>query len=229
MDQSVQALGEGECRQMITLEGNIGAGKTTVGRAIAETGRYGFIEEPTSVWREGFSSNLLELFYRDPQRWAFTFQICAFNTRAKTWEEVLALTDHSKVVLERSIFCDRYVFAENCYRTGLMSLTEYQLYCGLWEFLVSHYCVQPTLMLYLRTPSEVCLQRLRARGREEETGITLEYLLQLEQLHDEWLLEEPTAMVLDGGRPWTTEELIAEIEPRLGEGVSARGTGKEVR
>jgi len=142
-------------RRMILLEGNIGAGKTTVGRAMAASGEFGFIEEPTTAWREGFASNMLGLFYEDPQRWAFTFQICAFNTRAKTWSEVLARTDHSRVVLERSIFCDRYVFAENCYRTGLMSLTEYQLYCGMWEFLVSNYCVQPDVIVYLRTPAEM--------------------------------------------------------------------------
>ena len=207
-----------ESRQMILIEGNIGAGKTTVGRTMAASGPFGFIEEPTNVWREGFASNMLELFYSDPQRWAFTFQVCAFNTRAKTWNEVLALTDHSSVVLERSIFCDRYVFAENCYRTGLMSPTEYQLYCGMWDFLVSNYCVEPDVILYLRTPSEVCLQRVRDRGRTEEEGITLEYLLQLEGLHDEWLLDEPRAVVLDGGHRWSATEILGRIEPLLNVG-----------
>lgn len=202
-------------RRMILLEGNIGAGKTTVGREMARSGAFGFIEEPTTAWREGFASNMLELFYADPHRWAFTFQVCAFSTRAKTWSEVLARTDHSRVVLERSIFCDRYVFAENCYRTSLMSLTEYQLYCGMWEFLVSNYCVQPNVILYLRTPAEECMQRIRSRGRTEETGITLEYLLQLEGLHDEWLLQEPSAVALDGDRRWTAQEIMAKIEPLL--------------
>jgi deoxyadenosine/deoxycytidine kinase len=124
---------------------------------------------------------------------------------------VLALTDHSKVILERSIFCDRFVFAENCYRTGLMSLAEYQLYCGLWDFLVSNYCVKPDLTLYLRTPAEVCLQRIRTRGRAEESNITLEYLLQLERLHDDWLLGDPSAVVLDGEHRWSRTEILAEI------------------
>jgi deoxycitidine kinase len=197
--------------RMILLEGNIGAGKTTVGRTIAASGSFGFIEEPTVAWREGFASNMLELFYSDLQRWAFTFQICAFITRAKTWQEVLAHTDQDRVVLERSIFCDRYVFAENCYRTGLMSLPEYQLYCGLWEFLVSNYCVKPDLTLYLRTPAEVCLQRIRDRGRAEEANVTLEYLLQLEALHDEWLLNSPRAIVLDGERRWDTPGILVAI------------------
>ena len=52
-----------EDRVMILLEGNIGAGKTTVGRTMAASRVYGFIEEPTSMWREGFASNMLQLFY----------------------------------------------------------------------------------------------------------------------------------------------------------------------
>ncbi|MGD8585593.1 MAG: deoxynucleoside kinase [Chloroflexota bacterium] len=197
---------------MVLLEGNIGAGKTTVGRTIADSGHFGFIEEPTKVWREGFAANMLDLFYSDTQRWAFTFQICAFVTRAKTWHEVWQQTDQSKVILERSIYCDRYVFAENCHRTGLFSETEYQLYCGMWDFTVSQYVDEPDAILYLRAPAEVCLQRIKDRGRSEETGIPLEYLLQLEHLHDDWLLDNPKTILLNGENRWTAEEIVARIE-----------------
>ena len=206
---------------MILLEGNIGAGKTTVGRTLATSGAFEFVEEPTTTWQKGFAANMLDLFYSDPHRWGFTFQICAFITRAKTWKEVLALTDHSRVILERSVFCDRHVFAENCHRTELMSPAEYQLYCGLWDFLVSNYCVEPDLILYLRTPAQTCLERIKARNRTEESGMTLEYLLQLEGLHDEWLLENPGALVIDGSRRWGTSELQAKIASVL-PGVSGR-------
>jgi deoxyadenosine/deoxycytidine kinase len=202
-------------RLMILLEGNIGAGKTTVGRALASSDAFDFIEEPTTIWREGFASNMLDLFYSDATRWAFTFQICAFITRAKTWKEVLAYTDHSRVILERSIFCDRHVFAENCFRTGLMTLSEYQVYCGLWKFLVSNYCVQPGLILYLRTPAEVCMERIRVRDRMEESGIPLEYLFQLESLHDEWLLDNPRTILLDGEQRWSAKEIHEKVEAAL--------------
>ena len=197
---------------MVLLEGNIGAGKTTVGRKIANSGVFSFIEEPTAVWREGFAANMLELFYSDTTRWAFTFQICAFVTRAKTWDEVSRHTDHPQVILERSIFCDRYVFAENCYRTGLFTEAEYQLYCGMWDFTVSQYCDEPDVILYLRTPAEVCLQRIHERGRQEEGGIPLEYLSQLEGLHDEWLLDNPKTILLDGQNHWRADEVVAKIK-----------------
>ncbi|MEA3341871.1 MAG: deoxynucleoside kinase, partial [Chloroflexota bacterium] len=95
---------------------------------------------------------------------------------------------------------------------GLMSSAEYQLYCSLWDFLVADYSVQPDLILYLRTPAAACLERIEARDRSEENGITLEYLLQLEGLHDEWLLDNPGALVIDGARRWNAAELQVEME-----------------
>jgi deoxyadenosine/deoxycytidine kinase len=202
-----------EERKMILLEGNIGAGKSTLGNTLKASGIFDFIEEPVEAWQSGFAANLLDMFYSDMKRWAFTFQITAFITRAKTWQEVLALTDHSHVVLERSIFTDRYVFASNSYRIGAMTDVEWQVYCGLWDFLVSNYCVEPDCILYYRTPAELCLERMIARGRHEETGVSLEYLKQLEALHDEWLLEHPRAIILDGTRLWTADEVWALARP----------------
>ena len=191
---------------MILFEGNIAAGKSTVGRRLAESELFGFVEEPVGAWQQDFDENLLDLFYRDTNRWAFTFQLAAFTTRAKTWSEVLAIIDHRNVVLERSIYCDRYVFAKNCYQSGLMKKTEWQLYCKLWDWLESNWCAEPDKIVYLRTPAEVCLERIEARGRAEETTIPIEYLRDLEILHDEWLVDNPKAIMIDGCKQWTARE-----------------------
>jgi deoxyadenosine/deoxycytidine kinase len=202
-----------EDRKMILLEGNIGAGKSTLGRILKASGLFDFIEEPVEVWQKGFAANLLDAFYADMKRWAFTFQITAFVTRAKTWKEVLALTDHSRVVLERSIFTDRYVFAKNSHQLGGMSDVEWEVYCGLWDFLASNYCVEPDCIIYYRTPAEVCVERMKSRGRSEEAGVSLEYLQQLESLHDQWLLEHPRAVTLDGSKSWSAEEVWDLMAP----------------
>jgi len=191
---------------MILFEGNIAAGKSTVGRRLAESELFGFVEEPVGAWQQDFDENLLDLFYRDTNRWAFTFQLAAFTTRAKTWSEVLAILDHRNVVLERSIYCDRFVFAKNCYQSGLMKKTEWQLYCKLWDWLESNWCAEPDKIVYLRTPAEVCLERIEARGRAEETTIPIEYLRDLEVLHDEWLTDNPKAIMIDGTKQWTARE-----------------------
>lgn len=193
-------------RTMILFEGNIAAGKSTVGRRLAESELFGFVEEPVGAWQQDFEENLLDLFYRDTNRWAFTFQLAAFTTRAKTWTEVLAIIDHRNVVLERSIYCDRYVFAKNCYQSGLMKKTEWQLYCKLWDWLESNWCAEPDKIVYLRTPAEVCLERIETRGRAEETTIPIEYLRDLEVLHDEWLIDNPKAIMIDGCKQWTARE-----------------------
>ncbi|GAF88250.1 unnamed protein product, partial [marine sediment metagenome] len=67
-------------RAMILFEGNIAAGKSTVGRRLHESGLFGFIEEPVGAWQKDFAANLLGMFYEDPKRWAFTFQLAAFTT-----------------------------------------------------------------------------------------------------------------------------------------------------
>ena len=200
-----------EDKRIILLEGNIAAGKSTVGRALKASGMFDFIEEPVDAWQSGFASNLLDAFYRDMERWAFTFQTMAFLTRAKTWKEALPLTSHSRVILERSLLTDRYVFATNSYRLGGMSEVEWQVYCELWDLVVSGYSVEPDCILYYRTPADVCLQRIGVRGRGEESGIPLEYLRQLEKLHDEWLLEHPRVIILDGTRQWAASEILQKL------------------
>jgi deoxyadenosine/deoxycytidine kinase len=212
----------GEEKCMILFEGNIGAGKSTVGKRLRDTGLVAFIEEPVGAWQRDFDENLLDLFYRDGHRWAFTFQLAAFATRAKTWTEVLAMTDHRNVVLERSIYCDRYVFAKNCYQSGLMSKTEWQLYCRLWDWLQSHWCAEPDKIVYLRTPAKVCDVRINERDRTEESGIPLKYLGDLEGLHDEWLLGNPKVIVVDGMQE--EERIVQEILQRLIESGIALGT-----
>jgi len=190
------AEGKGE-RTMILFEGNIAAGKSTVGRRLHESGLFGFIEEPVDTWQKEFASNLLEMFYKDPERWAFTFQLAAFTTRAKTWTEVLAKIDHSTVILERSIYCDRYVFAKNCYQSGLMSETEWQIYCRMWDWLQRNWCTNPDKIIYLRASSELCHRRINDRKRSEEKAIPIEYLRDLEVLHDEWLADNPLVTRID--------------------------------
>jgi deoxyadenosine/deoxycytidine kinase len=196
-----------DARTLTLLEGNIGTGKSTVGKKLKESGLFGFIEEPVNAWQTEFPENLLDLFYKNMKRWAFTFQLVTFSTRAKTWQEVLAQTQQNDVVLERSIYCDRYVFAKNCYESGHMTKTEWQLYCKLWDWLEKNFCVSPNRIIYYRTPAEDCLKRLQERGRGEEVNIPLSYLLDLERLHDKWLIGNPLVIMLDGIREWTAQEI----------------------
>jgi len=194
-------------RSMYLLEGNIGAGKTSLGNILKNSNQFEFLEEPVDTWRDGFAGNLFEMFYSDMPRWSFTFQIMAFTTRAKTWSEILQKVQGDRVVLERSIYTDRNVFAKNLYAGGAMNDSEWQVYQQLWEFLASNYCEKPQKIIYLRTPAELCLERIKQRGRNEEQQMPLDYLKSLEDLHDEWLMDHPDVIHLDGTRRWSAQEV----------------------
>jgi deoxyadenosine/deoxycytidine kinase len=187
----------------VLLEGNIAAGKTTLGQALLASEQFGFVPEPVARWQTGFATNLLERFYTDTPRWAFTLQIGAFVTRAQTFDDP---PDRPVVVFERSIYCDRHVFAKSLHEQSLMDDTEWALYCHFWEYL-SNVVPVPDAIIYLRTPADECFRRLGVRGRAEEKGITLNYLMHLETCHDEWLLTpgEIPVIVLDGLQSWTAD------------------------
>lgn len=195
---------------LVHLEGNIASGKTTLGEALAADPAFTFVPEPVPVWQNDFSTNLLERFYSDMQRWSFTFQIGAFATRLQALMEADANTI---IVSERSIACDRYVFAPTLYEQGAMDDLEWEVYCRLWETLTPH-APRPDAILYLRTPAEECLRRLQARRRQEESGVTLAYLQKLEALHDDWLLQHNDAIVLDGMKRWTADEIHALLRQK---------------
>ena len=180
---------------MYGIEGNIAAGKTSLGLQLDKTGKLGFLQEPVEQWRD---SKLLPLYYADPERWAFTLQIVAFNTRAKTWDEVLALTDHSKILMERSVFSDKNVFARLMCELGYMNDAERTGYNDMWDFVASKWAVRPEKIFYLDTPPEVCLARIAQRGRLEEQGIKKPFLEHLKRLHDEWLFDADDVILLDG-------------------------------
>lgn len=181
---------------IIAIEGNIGAGKSTLLRQLANRGMR-VVDEPLKKWRgeEGGGSNLLELFYSEPKRWAFTFQTAAFLTRAQSAASAIRAPDappNATWVLERSLLSDKHCFATNCYKTDLFTLAEWGVYQDYHSWLMAEF---PTLNLdgavYVRTEPTTCLQRLQKRGRAEESSIPLDYLQQLHSRHEEWLV--PTA------------------------------------
>ena len=178
--------------KLIVVEGNIGTGKSTFLKLLRDRLHVNFIPEPTDKWQTvGKSDNLLHLFYQDTPRWAYTFQSYAFLTRVHAILEHQAHTpEHNIHILERSVYCDRFCFAKNCYESGLMTPLEWQIYTEWFAWLVEKYTPRPSGFIYLRTQPEISHQRIAKRQRSEETGIPLEYLQALHQKHDDWLINK---------------------------------------
>lgn len=103
---------------LISIEGNIGAGKTTFLRTIRNTLdlQFEILEEPVSEWKKitnpssTQSANLLQLFYEDPLKWGFAFQSYCFFTRLREFQKMKETSNLKSgyiYLFERSIFSDK--------------------------------------------------------------------------------------------------------------------------
>jgi len=196
----------GGSNRLVTLcvEGNISAGKSTFLSQIIEgsvplkDAGTSIVLEPVDKWQRvegcvrqastvGNTYNLLDKFYEDPHRFAYTFQHYVFMTRHL--QEIQSRgTSMSLRIMERSVFSDRMVFVESVYEKGWMTDFELSLFNGWYDPIVK---VSPNLVpegfIYLRTTAETCMRRLKVRARGEEVGIELEYLQTLHEKHEGWL------------------------------------------
>ncbi len=172
------------------VEGNIGAGKSTFLKVINTFLNAQVVYEPHAKWQDVAGENLLERFYADTQRWGYTFQTYAFLTRVLEREKAALTNTHPFQILERSVFSDRYCFAQNCFELGLMNALEWKLYQEWFAWLVDTYMAKPSGFIYLQTDPTICYQRLLKRNRSEETGVTHEYLQLLHDKHEKWLIQK---------------------------------------
>ena len=177
---------------LVMIEGNIGAGKSTFLKVLKEHLDVDIIFEPTTKWQEATQEeNLLDLFYKDTPRWAYTFQSYAFITRVQTILDYQAKNKSAKVqFLERSVYCDRYCFAKNCFESGLMTKLEWSIYKEWFSWLVERHTPVPSGFIYLQATPETCYKRINKRSRHEESNIAFAYLQSLHNRHEDWLVKQ---------------------------------------
>ena len=170
---------------------------------------------------------MLDLFYKNPKRWAYTFETYTLLTRLLDHQIHVAEQNTGFVISERSPYSGRYCFAANTHDQGYLSDLEWSLYQSLCNHLFEEHVAQPTGIIYLRTDPKVCHQRLKIRNRREEASMPLEYLQQLHAKHESWLLDNPKntpVLVLDGNLPYLHEtnsrnNLLTRVRNFFGIGV----------
>jgi len=202
---------------VISLDGNIGAGKST----LLETLRVAMPEvevvlEPVGLWsslKDADGKSLLELFYEDKRRWAYTFQNFALLTRAKALSEAMSRTKKTVIITERSPLTDRYVFAEMLRDSGDLTELEWTLYLRWYDSFTKN--IPVTGIIYLGTSVLRSADYIVRRGRAGEESMSLEYLKALDLQHRLWLdtTELPVLRVNveEGGEP-----PLAEIREFIG-------------
>ena len=197
--------------RIFDVEGGIAAGKSTLCAMLDKSQLVKIVPEPVGVWQKDYPDNLLERFYNDQERWSFTFQMAAFISRTMALEDVLAMEDHSNVILDRSVYCDRYVFAKSLHELGKIDGTEFSIYCKMWDWMSTRWTAKPEKIIYIKTPPEICLERIAQRSRDEEADIPLSYLQHIDRMHEEWLGDLDNVITIDGSLPFNTEDILTEL------------------
>ncbi|KAF8719680.1 hypothetical protein HU200_024424 [Digitaria exilis] len=199
-------------RLTFCVEGNISVGKSTFLQRIAnETielrDLVEIVPEPVNKWQDVGPDhfNILDAFYAEPHRYAYTFQNYVFVTRVMQERESQAGIKPLRL-MERSVFSDRmvvnmYLHLTNCFihvykvfvravhEANWMNEMEISIYDSWFDPVVSSLPgLIPDAFIYLRASPDTCHKRMMHRRRSEEGGVTLDYLQGLHEKHESWLL-----------------------------------------
>lgn len=171
----------------IAIVGNIGCGKSTLIDNLKkdlEFLKFAIFDEPIKEWKEW-----LELFYKDQERWAFSFQMKILMSHLK-------IPQDKPLITERSPFTAKEIFTDMLYHEKKISDLEYKLYCDFYN-LKSVW--KPDFFIYLKTDPEICHKRINNRQRKSELNIPLEYIQKLHNYHEN-VFKNKTCYILDGNK-----------------------------
>ncbi len=162
----------------IAIAGNIGSGKTTLTRLLSK--HYGWEAHYEDVDTNPYLNN----FYEDMKRWSFNLQVYFLNSRFRQVVEIRK--KDMKVIQDRTIYEDAYIFAPNLHAMGLMSSRDFNNYSSLFE-LMSSFIQPPDLLIYLKASVPTLVSQIQKRGRDYENSIRLDYLKKLNERYEEWI------------------------------------------
>jgi deoxyadenosine/deoxycytidine kinase len=205
---------------LITLDGNIGAGKSTllevIGRDLKDV--VTVIPEPVGMWmnlKNAEGKSLLELFYSDIPRWAYTFQNCAILTRLLETQKIIKAYAAGEIktpviITERSVLTDRHVFAQMLKSQGKLDDLEWQLYMKWFDAFASEMPYKG--IIHLTTSASTSKTRITLRQRVGEEGIPMEYLNDLDAAHHSWMDSADLPVLQISSEPGADlESLTAQI------------------
>ena len=201
---------------LVSLEGNIGAGKSTILEQLAarldqkglsranhsnsttnidadsvNTG-WIFLREPVHIWdeiKDAEGNTILSKFYANPSKYAFAFQIMAYTTRLHELKRLLRENPNCRgVVCERSLEADKHIFAKMLHDDNLIEDVMYNIYERFFNEYEDMFKVSG--VVYIDADPEICHQRIIKRSRDGETAISLEYLRQCRDYHTAWLMNK---------------------------------------
>jgi deoxyadenosine/deoxycytidine kinase len=194
-------------KPVISVDGNIGASKSTVLQGLRDMAVH-VVQEPVEEW-EG----ILRKYYTDPARWTATLHM----TIMSSFLRLADVRDHQPIVMERSIWSCLNVFHSMLREDGLVDDVEHDCVVRFAERVQRAASCVPDVVIYLRCPPNECARRKAARGRacEDNAGCDDAYLLRLHDRYERVLDVEACArmgirtIVVDAAR--TSDEVVADV------------------
>lgn len=180
---------------IITIDGNIGSGKTTfINKMKQYANEYKinnlvFLEEPVKQWSEIQVNDItiLEAFYNDPERYAFSFQMLAFISRLSLFLEAIENNPNSIIISERSILTDKFIFAKMLHENGHIDEYSYKIYNLWFEYFVSK--LPEHRHIYLYSDPKNTIHRINKRQRPGESKIDMNYLRSCHEFHNDMFID----------------------------------------
>lgn len=160
----------------ITIEGNIGAGKTTLAHLLAK-------HYNARLVLEEFADNpFLPKFYENPQQFAFPLELFFMAERFKQLKELIQQKD-----LFQNITISDYLFTK-CLLFAKVNLPadEYRLYQRLFD-IIHQQLIHPDILIYLHTPVKRLQQNIRKRNRPYEQNIPDDYLYNIQDTYTNYI------------------------------------------
>lgn len=186
---------------IISIEGNIGSGKSTIINYLKQikNNNIVFVDEPVDEWLNIKSNgkNALELFYEDQYKNSFWFQVLAYITRLRNLLETIKQNPNKIIITERSIYTDKYVFAQMLFDSGKISDIEFQTYNYWFDTFEKE--TKINTILFVNTNPEECMNRIQIRNRTEESNVELNYLIDCHNKHIKWIENENSNIVYING------------------------------
>ena len=145
-----------------------------------------FLKEPVNLWESIKNSNnetMIECFYKEPDKYAFSFQVMAYVSRVALIKQAIA-NGYKYIFTERCIHTDRNVFLKMLHESNKVEKMNNDIYNMLFDTFTQEYNIYH---IYIQTTPEVALKRVKKRDRAGETNISLEYLTMCNNYHNNWL------------------------------------------
>jgi deoxyadenosine/deoxycytidine kinase len=168
----------------ISIEGNIGAGKTTLAHMLAR-------HYNARLILEQFADNpFLPKFYENPAQYAFPLELFFMAERYKQLKELVYSAD-----LFQSVTITDYLFTK-CLLFAKVNLPdqEFRLYQKLFDILRAQ-VVQPDILIYLHAPVSKLQANIRKRNRSYEQSISDEYLFDIQETYTRYIRQHNTRTI----------------------------------